>query len=105
MVLHANYVESLLQDQWAREVPVWIDVIMDLFVGMIIYMCFEAARKWSWKLSVLLGAFFIPIICAYLFLNLKSGLVGLSASDRAIFSAHTLRDHRKAFHHSRQKAG
>jgi CHASE2 domain-containing sensor protein len=46
MVLHANYVESLLQHQLTRELPVWIDVLIDLFIGFVIYMCFEAARQW-----------------------------------------------------------
>jgi CHASE2 domain-containing sensor protein len=70
IVLHANYVESLLQHQWTREIPAYIDIILDLLIGCVVYICFEASRKLRWKLAVLACTFFIPILCAYLFLDL-----------------------------------
>jgi CHASE2 domain-containing sensor protein len=68
--LHANYVESLLQHRYAYEIPLWINIVLDLLVGLIIYLCFEAARKW-WQASiVLLLVFFVPILAALLFLDI-----------------------------------
>lgn len=67
--LHANYVESLLQHQGTTELPAWVDVGIDLIVGLLIYACFEAAEgKWWWRLLIVVGAGLIPVLCAYEFL-------------------------------------
>jgi CHASE2 domain-containing sensor protein len=40
LAFHANYVESLLFDGFSREVPLWLAVILDIFVGLTIYSVF-----------------------------------------------------------------
>ena len=71
--LHANYLESLLQHQFTHEVPLWVGVLVDLLVGLIIYRSFEVANEsWWLKLTILLSAFLIPIVCAFLFLDLAN---------------------------------
>jgi CHASE2 domain-containing sensor protein len=71
--LHANYLESLLQHQFTYEVPLWVGILIDLLVGLIIYRSFEVAdESWWRKLVILLGAFLIPIVCAFLFLDLAN---------------------------------
>jgi CHASE2 domain-containing sensor protein len=68
--LHANYLESLLQHQFTHEVPAWVGVLIDLVVGLIIFLASEMATKWWLKLIVLSATFFIPIAFAFLFLDL-----------------------------------
>ena len=71
--LHANYLESLLQHQFTHEVPLWVGVLIDLLVGFIIYRSFEVVNESWWrKLVILLSAFLIPIVFAYLFLDLAN---------------------------------
>jgi CHASE2 domain-containing sensor protein len=65
--LHANYLASLLDRQFAHEPPLWFDIVMDIVLGLIIYTCFEVAEGWSAVLVLALTAF-IPILLAYLFL-------------------------------------
>ena len=62
--LHANYLASLLQQQFAREVPLWVGILFDLLVGMCIYTGFEYGEG-KWKGLVLLLSFPIPIVAAY----------------------------------------
>jgi hypothetical protein len=64
---HANYIESLLQHQFEPEVPTALGVLIDVIVGLIIYMCFELAAGWQ-KLLVLVLAGAIPVFLAYVFL-------------------------------------
>jgi CHASE2 domain-containing sensor protein len=70
--LHANYIESLLQNYYTHELKVWVDILIDLLVGLIIFVCFELSSPWWQQLGVLVAAFLIPILCAYLFLNLAN---------------------------------
>lgn len=65
---HANYVQSLLQRQFAHEVPLIVGSIIDIIVGLIIYICFESLKGQKTVLVVLLLAFIFPISCAYIFL-------------------------------------
>lgn len=62
--LHANYLASLLQHQYAREVPLWIGILFDILVGMAIYMGFEYGEGRR-KLFFLLLAFPLPFAGAY----------------------------------------
>jgi CHASE2 domain-containing sensor protein len=62
--LHANYVASLLQPQFAREVPLWLGILFDLLVGMAIFTGFEYGEG-KWKGLALLIAFPVPIVGAY----------------------------------------
>ena len=62
--LHANYLASLLERQYAHELPLWINILLDLVIGLGIYTCFEIARDWR-ALLVLFLAFLLPILCAY----------------------------------------
>jgi CHASE2 domain-containing sensor protein len=63
--LHANYVESLLDQQYAREVPLWVDIAIDILLGMVIYTLFALAHGWRIA-AVLAFAFTIPFACAYI---------------------------------------
>lgn len=62
--LHANYIESLIQHQFTREVPAWIGVLLDLAVGLAIYTAFERTVFWWQSLIVLAIALVVPIIAA-----------------------------------------
>jgi CHASE2 domain-containing sensor protein len=70
--LHANYVESLLQHKYTHEINIWINIVLDLIVGLIIYLSFEAFSAWWMSLLILLAVFFAPIIAAWLFLCLAN---------------------------------
>jgi CHASE2 domain-containing sensor protein len=70
--LHANYLESILQHQFTHELPAWVGILIDLLVGLIIYLCFEVARQWWWKLIVLSCSFCVPVLFAFLFLDLAN---------------------------------
>lgn len=67
LALHANYIESLLQHQFEPEVPVAVGVIIDVLVGLAVYICFGLATG-MWKFVVLLSAFLVPPVVAYIFL-------------------------------------
>ena len=71
LALHANYIESLLQHKFTHELNIWINVALDLFIGLIIYLCFEAAST-GWRIAVLFIVFFVPLIAAWLFLGLAN---------------------------------
>jgi CHASE2 domain-containing sensor protein len=70
--LHANYVESLLQGELTHEVPVSVGVLTDLIIGIAIYVCFEMARSWRWKMLVLGSALVLPMLLALLFLDITN---------------------------------
>jgi CHASE2 domain-containing sensor protein len=67
LAFHANYVESLLEHQFAQEPPLWVGILIDLIVGLVIYASFELATGWR-GIVVLSLAFFMPILGAYFFL-------------------------------------
>jgi len=70
--LHANYVESLLQHKYTHELNIWVNVALDLIVGLIIYLSFEAFSAWWMSAIILLSVFFLPILAALLFLDVKN---------------------------------
>jgi hypothetical protein len=70
--LHANYVESLLQHQVTHEVPTSAGVVIDLVIGIAIYVCFEVARTWWWKLLVLGSVLVLPVLFALLSLDITN---------------------------------
>ena len=62
--LHANYIASLLQEKYAREFPLWAGILLDLLIGLVIYLGFEygeGRRTWI----ILVVAFPLPILGAY----------------------------------------
>ena len=62
--LHANYAESLYRQQYAHELPLWADVVLDVLLGLLIYTCFELAK--GWRVALVLGAaLVVPVLCAY----------------------------------------
>jgi hypothetical protein len=63
--LHANYIESLLLKQVAHEVPLWVDIVIDILLGLVIYTLFELAHGWRIVL-VLTMALFVPLFCAWI---------------------------------------
>jgi hypothetical protein len=67
LAFHANYVESLLEHQFAYEPPVLVGILIDLIVGLVIYVSFELASGRQ-AIIVLLLAFIVPIAGAYFFL-------------------------------------
>jgi len=67
LAFHANYIESLLEHQFAEEPPLWVGILIDLMVGLVIYSSFELATGWRGAI-VLSLAFFVPVAGAYLFL-------------------------------------
>jgi hypothetical protein len=67
LAFHANYIESLLEHQFAKEPPPWVGVLIDLVVGLVIYASFEFATGWR-GILVLSLAFLLPVSGAYLFL-------------------------------------
>lgn len=69
--LHANYIESLLDDRFQGEVPFWLGLLLDLLIGVALYHFFHTADSTKGKLMVL-GVFFIPLIATYIvFANLN----------------------------------
>jgi CHASE2 domain-containing sensor protein len=72
LALHANYIESLLQHKFTHELNIWINVLLDLILGLIIYLSFESASTWWRTTAVLLAVFFVPPIAACLFLGLAN---------------------------------
>jgi CHASE2 domain-containing sensor protein len=70
--LHANYIESLLQHQFTRELPSSAGILIDLVIGFAIYVCFEIARRWWWKLLVLCSVLVLPVLFALLFLDITN---------------------------------
>lgn len=64
LALHANYVESLIQGQTAHEVPLWLDIVMDIVLGLVIYVSFELSHGWE-MVTVLVLAFTLPMLFAY----------------------------------------
>jgi CHASE2 domain-containing sensor protein len=61
---HANYVESLLNDWFSREVPVWVAIVIDAIVGLVIYGLFGSLRKW--KFLAIVVSSLIPVGAAYI---------------------------------------
>ena len=62
---HGNYVEALLSGKWAREIPLWLDLCIDLLVGCAIYAGFELARLGT-KAIILVAALILPFAFAWL---------------------------------------
>jgi CHASE2 domain-containing sensor protein len=72
LAFHANYVESLLNpNAVSREVPAPFAVILDIFIGMLIYAGFDSEHQWI-KVLMLVVAFAIAPVVAYLALNLTN---------------------------------
>jgi CHASE2 domain-containing sensor protein len=67
VAFHANFIESLLQHQFASEPPVWVGLLIDFIAGLVIYVFYEFATGWH-RVLVLALEFFLPIAGAYLFL-------------------------------------
>ena len=72
VAFHANYVASLLQRQFAREVPACVGIVIDLLVGLVIYLAFEMSEGWK-KVAGLCFVALIPPVTAYIFLMLANG--------------------------------
>jgi CHASE2 domain-containing sensor protein len=67
VAFHANYVASLLQRQFATEVPAYAGIFIDLVIGLVIYIAFEAAEGWM-KVAGLGAVALMPPLIAYFFL-------------------------------------
>jgi CHASE2 domain-containing sensor protein len=69
LYLHANYIESLLDNRFKQSVPRWLAVILDFFLSMLMYLSFNSVTQTSKRLGVLV-AFLLPLTAAYfLFAN------------------------------------
>jgi CHASE2 domain-containing sensor protein len=69
VLLHANYIEALLGDHFSQPVPVWMAILVDLLIGLFLYISLDVNQGWFGKLSILL-LFVIPagvLLLAYIF--------------------------------------
>jgi CHASE2 domain-containing sensor protein len=71
MYLHANYIEALLDDRYAREVPLWFALAFDFVAGVWLYVRFHAAVTEPARLRVLIVPAVILIVSYVLFANLN----------------------------------
>lgn len=62
-VLHANYVEALLDDRFNRVVPAWLAVLVDLLLAIWLYYAYTKTSRQRRLLLLLL--FCVPLIVAY----------------------------------------
>jgi len=67
LYLHANYVESLLEDHFWPEVPIWIGEPCDLLIGMLLYILVASCDGIGGRILVSL-VFLIPLCLSYLFI-------------------------------------
>jgi CHASE2 domain-containing sensor protein len=65
ITFHGNYIESLLSRTFATEFPTWLGILLDLIIGLLIYVAFALSTH-RLKLIVLLAAFFLTPVLAYL---------------------------------------
>jgi len=65
MYLHANYIESLLDDRYQRVVPIPVGIGLDILIGLALYWSFHRAT--TGRLAIL-AVFFLPLLASYVFL-------------------------------------
>lgn len=69
LFLHANYIESLLDNRFKQAVPKWLAVMVDFCLAMLMYLSFHSVTRTSKRIGVL-AAFLLPLTIAYfLFAN------------------------------------
>ncbi len=67
MYLHANYAEALLQHAFARPVPEWLSISLEIVVWISLYWAFHRAPATRRVALVLISA--LPLFFAYILLN------------------------------------
>jgi CHASE2 domain-containing sensor protein len=70
LVLHANYMEALLGDHFTKSLGFWWAVVIDVFVGLALYVAFDSVRtcpgmRWLLGQFLVLLLAIIPIGFAY----------------------------------------
>ena len=63
--LHANWVESMLQQRIAKPVAHWIAIVLEVVLGFLGYAVFTYRMRWYWKLGYLFGLAAFWLIVAY----------------------------------------
>jgi CHASE2 domain-containing sensor protein len=63
LYMHSNYIESLLDDRYHREVPLWVGLLFDIVLGVGIYFSYGTNRR-GWILVL----FAAPLLFGYVFL-------------------------------------
>ena len=63
--LHANWVESILQQRAAKPVAHWIAIALEVVVGFFGYAVFTYRMRWYWKAIYLVSLAAFWLIVAY----------------------------------------
>ncbi len=101
LVLHANYMEALLGDHFTKPVSVVLAIVIDLFVGLALYVAFDWVKEWPGLLRLLgqllvLSLITIPILVAYFsFVNLDKYFDFLPPI--GLYFVHLLYEHLKEY--------
>jgi CHASE2 domain-containing sensor protein len=70
LYLHANYIETLLDDRYMKEVPPLWALFIDLIVGALLYVSYHKAKTTSGRYFIL-SVFLLPLMAGYIvFVNL-----------------------------------
>ena len=64
--LHANYVESLLDQRFAGPLPVYAALLVDLGFGYLLLVVMHWAEGNAWRLIVMFACVLIPVLAAYI---------------------------------------
>jgi CHASE2 domain-containing sensor protein len=69
-LLHANFVEAVLDDRTARETPKHMHIFFELVIGAIGAITFALAGSWAQKVVVLFGVSVVMAVTQYLTFSL-----------------------------------
>jgi len=102
LYLHANYIESLIDNRFGQGVPGWLAVIVDVVLGLLIYVGFfcTRARRLIRLLALLLMLMlltFVPYLLAVSFGRYFGFTPALS-----LCILHLLLEHFRVFEHLRE---
>lgn len=65
MYLHANYIETLLDDRYMKEVPAVPALLFDIVVAALLYLSYHRAKNTRGR-YVILSVFLIPLMTGYI---------------------------------------
>lgn len=63
--LHANWVETILQQRAAKPVAKWAAILLEVVLGLIGYAVFSYRMRWYWKAIYAIGVLPFWLIVAY----------------------------------------
>ena len=64
LLMHANYIESLLGDHFTEAVPGYAAILIDVLIGLMLYVAFDHAKGWFGRLGVV-SLVLLPFVGAY----------------------------------------